>query len=125
MTMRRVLALPLLLVFSWMLIAPAFGPDADANLPACCRRGGKHHCTMHRMGQIGGSQKGFTSVSEKCPYCPASTCAVAPVTYKPETGNALYIKLVSMPARASRTKVLYRISLFRSHQKRGPPNLFV
>jgi hypothetical protein len=44
--MRRTIALALTMIFSWMLIGPAFGPDADANLPPCCRRNGKHHCMM-------------------------------------------------------------------------------
>ena len=62
--MRRTIALALMMAFSWTLIAPIFGPDADANLPPCCRRHGKHHCMMRMMERFGGNQTGFTSVRE-------------------------------------------------------------
>jgi len=43
--MRRFLASALLLLFSFLLTSPvilALDKDADANLPACCRRAGRH-----------------------------------------------------------------------------------
>ena len=67
--MRRALAILLVTVFSLPLIAPALAstPD-DSQLPACCRRGGKHHCAMAmEMGII---PSRFHVVSEKCPYSP-------------------------------------------------------
>jgi hypothetical protein len=122
--MRRTIALSLLMMFSWLLIAPFLAPDAEANLPACCRRHGKHHCMMNRMERLGGNQKGFSSVSEKCPCFPAGTCAVHSATFKPEAGERFYAEVVRHPACAPQTEALFRISFLRSHPKRGPPALF-
>jgi hypothetical protein len=119
--MRRAIAISLMMLFSWTLIAPFVVPDTDANLPACCRRNGKHHCMMRMMERRSSSQNGFTSVSEKCPCLPASTCAVDSPTYKAETGKQFYPDAVRHPAIAPQTETLYRISSLRSHQKRGPP----
>ena len=65
--MRRAIAISLMMLFSWTLMAPLFVPDADASLPACCRRNGKHHCNMARMSGQADGQRGFTTVAEKCP----------------------------------------------------------
>lgn len=120
--MRRAISLSLLLVFSWMLIAPLVAQDSEANLPACCRSHGKHHCNMRRMMRLGGSQKSFTTVSEKCPCWPASTCAVHSSSFEPETGTRFFPAAVSGPVSAAQAETAYRISLLRSHQKRGPPS---
>lgn len=120
--MRRTIALALMMIFSWTLIAPLFGPYAEANLPPCCRRHGKHHCMMRMMERFSGNQAGFTSVSEKCPCSPASTCAVHSPTYKSETGNQVYADVVHHPSCAPQTEALYRASFLASHQKRGPPS---
>lgn len=121
-TMRRTIALTLMVVFSWTLIAPVFGPGAEANLPPCCRRNGKHHCMMRMMERLSGNQKGFTSVSEKCPCSPDSTCAVHSPTYKPEAGQHFFAEVVRHPACAPQADAHYRICFLRSHQKRGPPD---
>jgi hypothetical protein len=119
--MRRMIALSLMMLFSWMLIAPLFASDANANLPACCRRNGNHHCMMRMMERRSGQQKGFTSVSEKCPCFPVSTCAVHSSIFKPEAGEQFYSDVVRHPAIAPQSEALNRISSLRSHQKRGPP----
>jgi hypothetical protein len=119
--MRRVIALSLMMLLSWTLIAPLFAPDADANLPACCRRNGKHHCMMRMMERRSGQQKGFTSVSEKCPCFPDSTCAVHSPIFEPAAGEQFYSNIFRVPAIAPQSEALYRISSLRSHQKRGPP----
>lgn len=120
--MRRTIALTLLMVFDWMLMAPLLAPDAEAALPACCRRNGKHHCMMRGMEQTGGKDTGFTSVSEKCPCVPPSTGAVHAPTYKPAAGAQFYADIVRHPACAAQTEARFRISFLRSHQRRGPPS---
>jgi hypothetical protein len=116
------IALSLMMLFSWTLIAPLFASDADTNLPPCCRRNGKHHCMMRRMERLNGKETGFTSVSEKCPCLPASTCAVHSPTFKPEAGARFYAEAAFHPAYSPQTEVRSRISFLRSHQKRGPPS---
>jgi hypothetical protein len=121
MGMRRTVALALMMVFSWMLMAPLLAPDGEANLPVCCRRHGKHHCAMSRMGRLDGQSRGFTTVSEKCPCLPASTCAVQSSSWQPEDGKP-FCGEVSVPAAcAAQTEARPRISFLRSHQRRGPP----
>ena len=120
--MRRTIALALTVIFSLTLIVPAFGSGADPNLPACCRRNGKHHCMMRGMGQFGSDQKGFTSVSEKCPCPPASTCAVHSPVFKPEAGRPFRSRVLYHPGPASRTDALRNIAFLLIHPKRGPPS---
>jgi hypothetical protein len=117
--MRRTIALSLLLLFGWTLVAPLWARDAEANLPACCRRHGEHHCSM---GALGGGQRALPIVHEKCPHSPASASAVHSPTFKPEAAELFYAEVVSHPARAPQTEALYRLSTLRSHQKRGPPS---
>ena len=116
--MRRVIVLSLMMLFSLTLIAPLFASNQDANLPACCRRNGKHHCMM---GSRSGLQKGFTSVSEKCPCCPFGACAVCSPIFKPEAGAQFSVEVGRHPAVAPQTEALYCLSTLRSHPKRGPP----
>jgi hypothetical protein len=119
--MRRTIALALLATFSWTLIAPLFAPDSEANLPACCRRHGKHHCMMLAMAHLGSQRPGFTSISEKCPCPPAAACAVHSPTFKPEAPAQFYAEIVRHPSCSAQTQARYRLSFLRSHQKRGPP----
>lgn len=121
LAIRRTIALALTMLFSLTLIAPLFGPDADANLPPCCRRNGRHHCMMRSMERLSGNQTGFASVAEKCPCFPAGACAVHSPTYKPEAGERFFAEVVRHPAIAPQTEALSRVSFLRSHQKRGPP----
>jgi hypothetical protein len=118
--MRRAVAISLMLLFSWTLIAPMLASDTDANLPACCRRNGKHHCTMRRMQQSGGRQ-GFTTVADKCPYTPASACAVYSPTYKPGDAAAVHGEIVYHPSCAPQPLAHALYSRHRCHPKRGPP----
>jgi hypothetical protein len=119
--MRRILATSLMMMFSWMLIAPFFAPDADATLPSCCRRNGKHHCMVRTMEDLSGRQRGVTNVSEKCPYFPVSSVAVHAPTYSPGNAEAFFAEVLSHPALAPQAEALQRISFTRSRQKRGPP----
>jgi hypothetical protein len=116
--MRRTIALALAVFFGWTLIAPALSSDADASLPACCRRNGKHHCMMRGMEL---EQRGFTTVAAKCPCTPAIACTFHSPTYKPEAAVAFYAKRVFQLAGTPQTEIRSQITSLRSHQKRGPP----
>jgi hypothetical protein len=119
--MRRALAALLLTLFSLPLIAPALAsiPD-DSQLPACCRRGGKHHCTM--IAEMGNIPSRFHVLSEKCPYAPfghapfvVSHAMAAPILAL-VAGNTPGLQSVVGAAEAG-----YRISADRTRHKRGPP----
>jgi len=66
--MRRIFSLVLLAAFGLPAVAPALtlGQDAEASLPACCRRNGAHHCSM-KMHRPPSSAPAF---SERCPSFP-------------------------------------------------------
>lgn len=120
--MRRALAIVLVAIFSLPLIAPAFAssPD-DSRLPACCRRGGKHHCAMAM--EMGNIPSRFRVVSEKCPFLPfghspflqAHALAIlSSPSIRHAAGPAAIVRAVQTG---------YRISADRTRHKRGPPHL--
>jgi hypothetical protein len=120
---RRISAIVLLALFSFSLIGPALlSADSDSNLPACCRRDGKHHCSsMSGSDQTSSSGPSFKS-GETCPFFPGS--------FITPTGSDTFIPVVSAAAsvpHADRSPVQFSTQasghsyLDRSHQKRGPP----
>jgi hypothetical protein len=118
--MRRAAASALMIFFSLLLSAPFFGPDADANLPPCCRRHGKHHCAM-RMSERPANPPGFASITEKCPCFPAATCAGQPPRFKPEPSQRICRDVVIYAGVPAPAQVHRRACLILSHPRRGPP----
>jgi hypothetical protein len=123
--MRRSIALALMMLFGWTLVAPLLAADAGANLPACCRKNGKHHCIMNVMGQPGAKQSGPTTVAAKCPFCPLNACTAHSPTYKPVAAQAFPTRTIFHPARAPLTENSSQSSFLRGHPKRGPPTPLV
>ena len=124
--MRRVPAILLVLLFSFSLIAPALFVDDPSNLPACCRRDGKHHCGMmdRDMADAPSSGVAIDALRIKCPFFPNGGVMV------PEGGPALLaasqtagVAVVSQIADRAQAEAGYRVSLNRAHRKRGPPTL--
>ena len=124
--MRRVPAILLVFLFGFSPIASALFVDDQSNLPACCRRDGKHHCDMMDRDMAGAPASGVAvdALRIKCPFFPNGGLMV------PEGGPALLaasqtagVSVVSQIADRARTEAGYRISLSRSHHKRGPPTL--
>jgi hypothetical protein len=121
--MRRVFAATLVVIFSLPVIAPLFASTPDeSQLPACCRRNGKHHCAMSM--QMGNIPSRFHVVSETCPYSPfAHTPLLQPhpfasVRAPMASGLAAGTSTIVGAAEAG-----YRISADRARHKRGPPRL--
>jgi hypothetical protein len=127
--MRRVAAIWLVSLFSFSLIAPALSVEAESNLPACCRRDGKHHCGMlaQDMADMAeGPQSGpaVDALHARCPFFPTGG-AVLPnpegavlAAFQP-AGIAIAGQ-IAIPAHAAAG---CHISFNTSHQKRGPPSL--
>ena len=120
--MQRICAALLLAVFSSSLLTPLLVAATPSSvLPACCRKDGKHHCSMDNMKQES-SDSAAKLVSGKCSQFPsigsipitANATAVVPV-------QAFLAYLISHPASQAQTEARYRISFSRSSQKRGPP----
>jgi hypothetical protein len=122
-SMRRIVAVLMLVVFGSFLSAPllAASSDPQSSLPACCRRDGQHHCMMGMMQSQTGST--LASVGSHCPFFPQPGVAidVQPHAIEPAPAGVFYAALQSHPAVHAQTEAQGRISLDRSHQKRGPP----
>jgi hypothetical protein len=119
---RRALAISLMLLFCLPLVLPLFRPGmAEATLPACCRRGGRHQCAVPTEGATQGSD--VRVVSDKCPYAPAYSAILVLPSFTPSTAAAIFAGITQHPAVSPQTAAQFRISFDRARQKRGPPAL--
>ena len=76
--MRKGFPTFLILLFLLGPLTAAFPASDDAQLPACCRREGAHHCAMAAAmaaGQIDG-QGASLRAPLTCPYFPGATAAL-------------------------------------------------
>jgi hypothetical protein len=120
--MRRWLSIPMVLLFLLPLVSALFGAsDAEAGLPACCRRGGKHQCAV--MAEPSLPDKGVGAIREKCPYSPAALTVVILPSFTPSTAAAIFAGVAQHASVAPQTDARGRVSYDRSRQKRGPPSL--
>ncbi len=120
--MRRALATFLAAVFSFPLIAPVLLANADSNLPACCRRGGQHHCAMSNMADQD-SGAAIRAVQSTCPLFPKA--GAAGVSFENGLpGSSVQIGALTLLRSANRktNENLHQIALRGSTQKRGPPS---
>jgi ribosome modulation factor len=120
--MRRAIALTLLALFGYVLIAPFLAPGAAASLPPCCRRHGKHHCSM--MQPLTGSQRGLQTIQEKCPYQSAHRGAAHSAGWRPQADAAFYASIAIERTRPAQSATLFESRFQRGPPRRGPPSLF-
>ncbi len=122
---RKILSILLLAIFGLPLVSPllAFGADADASLPICCRKDGKHHCmrSMGESGRLAEQDPAFRSLPGKCPYCPATVVSAHADVLSAPPMAAVFALSASHPAGVAQAESKRRISRDRSRQKRGPP----
>jgi hypothetical protein len=127
--MRRILAISLLLLFALPAVMPLFalGSDPDANLPACCRRNGKHHCmmSMERMraalNESNGTQ--LRAAPMQCPLYPRALTTAQHHELFSNSASLIAAGLVSHPAIHLQTEARARVARDCARQKRGPPTL--
>jgi hypothetical protein len=122
--MWRSVAIVLTLVFSSLLMLPAFVTSAESNLAPCCRKGGKHHCLMQPESPSA-SGASFAANSEKCRYFPHSTAAAHVETFTPALNQGVFAGILLHATNCLQAEAGYRASYFRSKQKRGPPFFFL
>ena len=124
-SLRKLLAILLLAVLGLPFTSTllALTPKGEANLPACCRRAGEHHCIFPSSQSHAISNKPmFAAPPETCPF---AATLMAPNHHPPASGAPG--RQIASPAyqgqvaRIARTEAMRRISLDRSRQKRGPP----
>jgi len=120
---RRALAIALLGLFSFWLIPPsAFASDPEAGLPACCRRNGKHHCSVMSATE---QASGPALHASPCNFFPG----IAGVTASPKAGvaTAPIVSCVShacTPADRHADELPHPVLFHSPRQQRGPPALF-
>lgn len=117
--LRRMLTITLLIAFGSPFVLPLFAATADpqASLPACCRRHGKHHCTM--MMPAANSGPAFTS--PPCPDYPAATTPPRIATASLATPLSLSVEQFRNPAPLAATTRRARTITTSANLKRGPP----
>lgn len=126
--MRRAIHILLLVALILPLFAPllALGQSADAGLPQCCRRNGKHHCAMSiaEKSQLAAKDRvpKWAAPGDRCPYWPASVVAGHVHETFAAAAQAIYAEISSHPAGTAQTHSKRRIARDRSLRKRGPPS---
>jgi hypothetical protein len=113
----------LLLVFSLPLISPllALTVGSEANLPACCRRNGAHHCTSMTSPQLPGAGVSLSTIPQRCPAYPAAVTPVQHHDLSFQAASLIFAEIVSHPTLKFQTEARARVAFDRSRQKRGPP----
>ena len=123
--LRKLLAITLLAFFGLPFASAlsALTPKNEANLPACCKRNGKHHCMMGSQGsETASGEHRFTHPEEKCPYAPATSAAGHyPIAFGLPSTQILFSGPIGTPAAIAQAESMCRVARDRSRQKRGPP----
>jgi hypothetical protein len=121
---KRALASLLLSVVTLPLL-PAFVETAASNIPACCRRNGKHHCSKTDNDSQAASSIALRATNARCPLYPKASA-------QPSGSTPIHVSqfvsiqqpVLSAPA-AERSENLRSTAYDRSSQKRGPPSLLL
>lgn len=120
---RRLLAISLLLLFNLPAVSPLFALAAtsDANLPACCRRNGAHHCAMQMGPTATSNGPAFSSVPEKCPAYPRPATLVRITHAQIHAGTFAFATPAAVASVTQRAETRSKAAIKSPHQKRGPP----
>jgi hypothetical protein len=122
---RSSLAALLAAIVSFPLMLPMLSPAPESNVPACCRKDGKHACSM--MSKAASHHDNAPAVSLKKEVCPLfPTGKTSPASARVSTvppAQALSAQLLTFMSAPEQMEARYRVSFNRSWQKRGPPSL--
>jgi hypothetical protein len=123
-TLRKLVSILLLALIGLPFASPLFALTAksESNLPACCRRAGRHHCLPPTHLQADNTPR-FNAPVERCPYAPASIVVAHHSDPGLAPSDAIFAALVSHPAVHAQLHSKQRIARDRSRDKRGPPSL--
>jgi hypothetical protein len=121
---HRLVALLLTATFTLPLVPFDDGRESEAQLPACCRRDGKHGCGMQKAAAAAAATQGVWMKAKLavCGQYPSgkSTTATARATVRGKD-DSFVPAAVSEAAATPQLEVLWRISYSRYAQRRGPP----
>lgn len=120
--MRRLSALSLIAAISFLLAVPMLSVPTENRLPACCRRDGKHHCSMESEQRSANSGPLLKPTAKRCSQYPLSSPG--------STTGAVGLAEGQVVAHAVAGKQIAKLSLIENsshllaefaHPKRGPP----
>ncbi len=120
--MRRLVAAAVLAWINFALlfvaIDSAFGAGPVSNLPMCCRRDGKHACTLMAPSPISGP----ALQAARCPLYPGARALPAQAKASGLTPFVtVHAAIASQSSAQPQTEARCRMSYSRAGQKRGPP----
>jgi hypothetical protein len=120
---RLFIATCLCAIFVGSLLSPLallVKSDSESNLPACCRRDGKHHCaTMAAVTEPAG--KRFQAAPEACPFRSDTVSTSRIVSFVPRSAAIVFAEVLSHPTAHEQKLAKLRISEIGNRLKRGPP----
>ncbi|HEY1767752.1 MAG TPA: hypothetical protein VGG26_08855 [Terracidiphilus sp.] len=120
--MRRSFSILLILFFGLGPLSATIEGSDDANLPACCRRHGAHHCaaSMAMAPAQPGSQPAV-SAPLTCPYYPGAAAALTGAVFAlvPAAAHPPVLAESGWNPAATLTRAL--ATPIRTHAGRGPP----
>lgn len=120
--LHRLLAILLTLVFSLSLITPLLAASPDSQLPACCRKDGKHACAMRKTASAPANGPTVSAVKQACPLYPASAPSFASTSpIAPPALRAGPAALCSSGRLLANAEHHAHAALGHSVPKRGPP----
>jgi hypothetical protein len=123
--MRRGFSIFLILFFALGPISATVEGGDDPTLPACCRRGGAHHCAMSAqiaaMEQAASGANATVTAAPTCPLFPGFMAGPA------TPAHAFPASQVDLPAPHLQVltfvhgRIESRLTPIRTHAGRGPP----
>lgn len=124
--MRRALAWLLLVLIGIPLISPLLLADPRPEMPACCRRDGKHHCAMPAPdGESAPAGPAVRGLQAKCQFYPKtgalpanSKAGILAVGCRIVAGYALPVQVDAPECHHP------RLAARHAERKRGPPPAF-
>src|SRR5258708_38361149 len=121
----RIIAAALLLVFAGNTALPALFADPESNLPACCRRDGKHHCAMMDMAGMDqdDGEAYWKSTPQKCPQFPKNGAGLCAVKIGPRRTSETGRIVSSDTTVTAQTEVLYPVFHNLSLEKSRAPSI--
>jgi hypothetical protein len=105
----------MLLLLTLPLVAPALGQSSQQRLLLCCRKGGAHHCLGITLPSDAPVLQGHCPALPKAPVANHAGGWMVGATVGEDRGEAVEA------LKARQVEAGYRVSSYRSRQKRGPP----
>ncbi len=123
--MRRALACLVLALFSFPLISPVLYASGRPELPACCRRTGKHHCASMQPSAAVGGGLALRATPSRCPLYPGGfTSQVLPQVLAAPAPVRTAAPDLSAGSVVPEESIRAGVATSAANANRGPPPVF-